>query len=1342
MNRILKHIALLSGACALLFSCKIQEESPVHGEEINFTASIGAFQTRATDIAFEEGDEIALTCGYAPGVTTKLVYNGNSLVPESPVYWPVEATEYDNVPFYAIYPFQESAYLPDGISFCVNSDQSTHRLYTESDVMVSIVRPSIKDGNTVHLPFVHKFSKIILQIDNQIGKKINEVYLGNVYGKTRVEDQTGSYFLEGTRGTIKAGEVRLNDGTRAWALIIPPQYSQPVLMVTTADGEQYTYKVPQEVEFNAGHRYKADIVIDSESISTDFTKDVIEWTDNKDIEFGKGGDDPQPVKSWGIVGSMRESDWQYDQELCNDGNGGLYGAFYAEEGDEFKLRADQSWTVNLGLDNSEKLFNKSDYNVYVKLSQDAGNIKIPFTSIWEVTFYPEENSLWIRPASVYSSWSLIGTVQGSNWDTDFEMTPTVLSFSDGNPIAAFKVQFNYNTGEEFKIRYNREWYYNYGSYDQDGYMDTGSFYDALRGGYNMKLTESGTFNLYYLPTYQLFFVTKVQGSGAGTIQDVIDGEDGKPFTVKGKVGSLSNTSYGNWYLVDETGRSLSIYGTVDSEGHFPKDTPNGWFSYDFGLMPGDGVTVTGVKKTYNGEPELVNVTLSYIEKEPIALMPDYMSANNGAGTVTFMVRSTDNLNFGLESEAGWISNIQFSFYNDDWYVCNFDFDANTDTEARTAILKFIHETEDQYTVCFVLDQEAASVPEVTLMDFAQEFVKGLEVWEEVVGNVDADGARNQNSSKGAWKNVHFIPIDPNPNSDYINYGNNQYDMSLWGNYVWWLNVKGTTYSSSQAWEMAIRGLLDMVTSEGQAFLETMDSRNKAYTLADGLPMSQIAIPTPSADNKWGKHPWYEYDNTVKDNGQEVTEVDVNFMVKVGAWHVVRSFIKTSANTSPLGMIGNFQEFGTSTSTLNLGNYVGYISPMRELLVLMRIYKYLLDNGIDSNVYSALQGQMFDFDLYHQELLAGKGSADSPYLLADAADMKNIKATLVSGDIRHYRMVADIDMSSVTDWEPLNAESPYDRQIVFDGDGHTISNFSCSYSSYPSFFGVLYGDCFNVTFRNAVINSSTKGCGILGGYGGTTGKPCYVERVHVQGTITNSTGANCGGMFGTAREAVIYACSAEVDITSGGQLVGGLFGTDAGNGVQVSDCWTSGSIVSTASIAGGICGDLVGTGSSIVNCYSTASVTTQFIFGGIAGRACAGQKTNATNCEGKEPGNHIENCIAWNTLLASNCSDESEHYSSGAIVGGTAIKNYLSGCIRKPDLAFQDCPGNAANGGYDLFDQNDASPDTPLVKGAGTYAYAYHGKAAQQGETLSQVAQRIGWDARIWDFSEDLPTLKN
>ena len=282
--------------------------------------------------------------------------------------------------------------------------------------------------------------------------------------------------------------------------------------------------------------------------------------------------------------------------------------------------------------------------------------------------------------------------------------------------------------------------------------------------------------------------------------------------------------------------------------------------------------------------------------------------------------------------------------------------------------------KDQQFDFDLYDQGAAAV-EFTLKDFAKEFVKGLDVWNANIGNIDADGYRNSQSAQGAWLDVHYIPIGNTNNSDFKDYGNNQYDD---GKSPWTINVAGTTYTSSQAWEMAIRGLLNMCTTEGEAFLDGMTDRNKAYTLGDGKGLNS-EIPVPTEGNKWGKNPWYEFGDLVTYNGNPVESVDVNFILKVGAWHVVRSFIAVGSN-NPLGMVGNFQQFGTDSGTLNLDGYSGLIAPMRELLVLMRIYKYILDNNIEENVYSAIKDKKFDFWLY-----GPNGDVSAPSLKAFAQE---------------------------------------------------------------------------------------------------------------------------------------------------------------------------------------------------------------------------------------------------------------------------------------------------------------------------------------------------------------------
>lgn len=50
-----------------------------------------------------------------------------------------------------------------------------------------------------------------------------------------------------------------------------------------------------------------------------------------------------------------------------------------------------------------------------------------------------------------------------------------------------------------------------------------------------------------------------------TCADVIAGPDNKSYRVTGVVTSIANTTYGNWYLKDDTGE-IYIYGTLDQNG--------------------------------------------------------------------------------------------------------------------------------------------------------------------------------------------------------------------------------------------------------------------------------------------------------------------------------------------------------------------------------------------------------------------------------------------------------------------------------------------------------------------------------------------------------------------------------------------------------------------------------------------------------------------------------------------------------------------------------------------------------------------------------------------------------
>ncbi len=110
-------------------------------------------------------------------------------------------------------------------------------------------------------------------------------------------------------------------------------------------------------------------------------------------------------------------------------------------------------------------------------------------------------------------------------------------------------------------------------------------------------------------TQNINVIQGVTVASPATCAEVIAGPESKTYRVTGTVKSIANTTYGNWYLADETGE-IYIYGTLDKNGQEKNFT-------SLGIEVGDIVTVEGPKTVYNGTVELVNVTVINIEKSLI-----------------------------------------------------------------------------------------------------------------------------------------------------------------------------------------------------------------------------------------------------------------------------------------------------------------------------------------------------------------------------------------------------------------------------------------------------------------------------------------------------------------------------------------------------------------------------------------------------------------------------------------------------------------------------------------------------------------------------------------------------
>ena len=150
----------------------------------------------------------------------------------------------------------------------------------------------------------------------------------------------------------------------------------------------------------------------------------------------------------------------------------------------------------------------------------------------------------------------------------------------------------------------------------------------------------------------LFLVVR-QGSVEAveaSCKEVIDGPDGKSYIVKGTVTSIVNPTYGNWYLKDDAGDEVYIYGTLDKDGK----TKN---FLSLGLEVGDVVKVSGPKTTYGETVELVDVTVLSIEKALLSIVKvDPAEVSKDGGDLEIVVAfKGKGVYQSIEDEYNWIT---------------------------------------------------------------------------------------------------------------------------------------------------------------------------------------------------------------------------------------------------------------------------------------------------------------------------------------------------------------------------------------------------------------------------------------------------------------------------------------------------------------------------------------------------------------------------------------------------------------------------------------------------------------------------------------------------------------
>ena len=260
---------------------------------------------------------------------------------------------------------------------------------------------------------------------------------------------------------------------------------------------------------------------------------------------------------------------------------------------------------------------------------------------------------------------------------------------------------------------------------------------------------------------------------------------------------------------------------------------------------------------------------------------------------------------------------------------------------------------------------------------------------------------------------------------------------------------------------------------------------------------------------------------------------------------------------------------------------------------------------------------------HAKYGGGTGEPNDPYLIYDANQMNEIGLSGNWDDRdKHFKLMADIDLSAFTGTS-FNIIQAFTG--VFDGNNHTISNFTYSCTGeicigiFESVSGVIKDLGLiapDVDVENTALAGSLAGQLVDGTICG-----CYVQGgsvagyFRVGGLVAENTGtiSDCdssasvsgsdyvGGCVGE-NYGIISDCSSSASV-SGDSYVGGCVGEN--EGIIANSCATAS--VLQGSYAGGLVGYNWGT---ISNCYAAGGVSGGQCVGGLVGRNGRGTITNS------------------------------------------------------------------------------------------------------------------------------------
>ena len=263
-------------------------------------------------------------------------------------------------------------------------------------------------------------------------------------------------------------------------------------------------------------------------------------------------------------------------------------------------------------------------------------------------------------------------------------------------------------------------------------------------------------------------------------------------------------------------------------------------------------------------------------------------------------------------------------------------------------------------------------------------------------------------------------------------------------------------------------------------------------------------------------------------------------------------------------------------------------------------------------------------------LNGLGTTDSPFLVADADDLKLFRdvvngkkisnsISLVSTPAACAELTANIALDSDEEWTPISEYTGKGNDTfykgTFDGGGYTISGLKVSGDDYVGLFGCIK----DATIKNLKVSGKVTGKDYVGGIVGRADGSAKIQNCHNYCEVESSGGRqHTGGIVGYAKDSsTISDCGnvGKVSLSSPGPgeyVVGGVVGWKENGTVQ--NCYNMGQVSGTGFNvdAGGIVGYISNGG--VQNCYNEGAVSaivTQS--GNVGGVVSANYQSTVQDC---------------------------------------------------------------------------------------------------------------------------------